>query len=305
MLRLLLNSHPDVCVPPETVFFPFLLRKSETYGDFGTREEIESFARDVAAATAETGQLVPEVFAISAEEVADVVAGARVTCYAEAFAAFMSHLARREGKRMWGDKTPFYSAFLEILARSFPNARFLALIRDPRDVAESIHRTEWGKRWYPSLLDAGMRWRFAVAGIERAIERLGPDRILVVRYEDLVGDPPRCLQEVCRFLDLPFDEGVLWFHERAAREIPAGSQSWHQSALQPISKGRIGLWKNRYSPEEIGLIELACKPTMRRWGYEPKGRSWTPANLAHFASWQIRNLCGRIAWTYWAKPRSG
>lgn len=304
MLRLLLNSHPDVCVPPETVFFPFLLRKVESYGDFGTGEQVEAFARDAAEASAETGQTVATVFGTSPEEIAAAVEAAGVSCYSEAFAAFMSLVTERQGKRIWGDKTPFYTAFIEVLARCFPNARFLALVRDPRDVAESLHRTEWGRRWYPSLLDAGMRWRYAITAIERATPRLGPERILAVRYEDLVADPALWTRQICDFLHLPFDERMLRFHETAPQQVPEGSKAWHQSTLQPISNSRIGLWKQRYRPEEVGLIEIACKREMRRWGYQPEGRSLTPANLGRLAGWQMSYLRGRIAWTYWNKPRS-
>lgn len=304
MLRLLLNSHPEICVPPETVFFPFLLRKAESYGGFGARQQIESFARDVAAASAETGQTVATVFSTTPEEIAAAVEEAGASCYAEAYAAFMSLMARRNGKRLWGDKTPFYTAFIEILARSFPNARFIALVRDPRDVAESLHRTDWGRRWYPSLLDAGMRWRYAITAIERVTPQLGPERLLALRYEDLVVDPARWAREICEFLQLPFDERMLRFHETATEEVPEGSKSWHQSTLQPISSSRIGRWRQCYSPEEIGLIEIACKGEMRRWGYEPQGRSLTPANLGRLITWEMSYLRGRIAWTYWNKPRS-
>jgi hypothetical protein len=304
MLRLLLNSHPEVCVPSETVFFPFLLRKAESYGNFGARQQIEAFARDVYEASAETGQTIGTVFATTPEEIAAAVEAAQASCYSEAFAAFMSLVARRQGKRIWGDKTPFYTAFIQILARCFPNARFIALVRDPRDVAESLHRTDWGRRWYPSLLDAGLRWRFAVTAIEQAAPRLSPERLLTVRYEELVAAPHRWTREICEFLQLPFDERMLNFHETAPQEVPEGSKAWHQSTLKPISSSRIGLWRQRYSPEEVGLIEIACKREMRRWGYEPEGRSLTPANLGRLMSWQMRYLRGKIAWTYWNKPRS-
>ena len=170
-------------------------------------------------------------------------------------------------------------------------------------MAESLHRTDWGRRWYPSLLDAGMRWRYAITAIERVAPRLGPARLFTVHYEDLVADPARWAREICAFLQLPFDERILRFHETARQEVPEGSKAWHQSTLTPISSSRIGLWKQRYSAEEIGLIEIACKPEMRRWGYEPEGRSLTPANLGRLLSWQIRYLRGKIAWTYWNKPR--
>jgi len=304
MLRLMLNRHPEFHVPPETWFFPFLMWRAASYGDLSTAAQIERFANDVARSPAESVRPVSEVFSITAEEITAALVEARVTCYAQAFSAVMSYLARREGKRRWGEKTPFYSAFLQVLGRSYPQARFLVLVRDPRDVAFSIHQTSWGRKQYPTLADAGMRWRYGMTGVEQVESELGPQRLLMLRYEDLVDEPERRVREICDFLEIIFDAAMLHFHEQASDYVPPGAREWHQSLSQPISRSRIGRWRPSYSPEETGLIELTCRRQMRRWGYRREGRSLTVRNLVRIAAWHLeRRRKGRAHWTWLLTPR--
>jgi Sulfotransferase family len=302
MVRLLLNSHPEVSVPPETWFFPVVLRRAERYGDFRTRQQIEAFSQDVAAATAESLRPVSEVFKVGAEEIAEAVAQMGARSYSDGFWAFMDLVARREGKRLWGEKTPFYTAWLVQLARCYPQARFLAMVRDPRDVVLSLHSTPWGQRFYPTLADGGLRWRYAMEGIELARRELGPDRLLEVRYEELVQDPEAWARRICGFLGLEFDSGLLRFHETAGRELPQGTEAWHSRVKEPINGSRVGLWRGRYSPEEVGLIEMACGPQLEAWGYRRHGLSVTAGNVGRLLRWRFQNLRGKIPWTAVAKP---
>ena len=301
MLRLLLNSHPEIAVPAETWFFPDVLMRARRFGDFGTPEQVDAFAWEVAAARAESLRPAGEVFRVSPEEIAAAVTAAGARSYAAAFWAFLDLIARREGKRLWGEKTPFYSAWLAKLGAAYPNARFLALVRDPRDVATSLHAIAWGRQTYPTLADAGLRWRYAMDGIERARPLLG-ERLKAIRYEELVADPEAGARALCEFLGLRFAPGMLRFHETASHVMPEGVEAWHPRVSQPIDASRVGLWRRQYTPEDVGMIELAAGPSMASWGYPPEGRSLTPRNLTSLARWTVRNLLGKVRWTTYARP---
>lgn len=300
MLRLLLNSHPEIAVPAETLFFGEVLQHARRFGDFSTPEQVDAFAREVVSALAESFRPAGEVFRVNAEEIAAAVTAAGARSYAAAFWTFLDLLARREGKRLWGEKTPFYSAWLTQLGEAYPNGRFIALVRDPRDVAMSLHAIAWGRKAYPTLTDAGLRWRYAMDGIERARPLLG-DRLKAIRYEDLVADPEGSARSVCEFLGLPFAPEMLRFHETAGRFMPPGVD-WHPRVTQPINASRVGLWRQQYTPEDVGMIELAAGPSMADWGYTPEGRPLTLRNLASLARWKVLNRLGRIAWTVYARP---
>lgn len=302
MVRLMLNSHPEIAVPAETWFFPVVLLEARQFGDFGLAEQVNAFAREVASSTAETLRPVSEVFRVSAEEVAAAVSACRARSYADGFWAFLDLLARREGKRLWGEKTPYYSAWLGKLSQAYPKARFIALVRDPRDAVASLQDVVWGRKTYPTLTDGGLRWRYAMEGIERSRPLLR-ERLMVLAYEKLVADPERGARELCDFLGVSFAPEMLRFHETAESTMPPGVDAWHARVKQPIDASRVGRWRQRFTPEDVGMIELAAGPSlMSAWGYAPEGRSKTPKNFARLVQWQVRNLFGRVPWIAVARP---
>ena len=288
VLRLALNSHRELCVPSETWFFPKLSRRAAVYGDFSTTDQQTQFARDVARFRVEVDQVFASVFRIAEAEIVDVLRRAGARSFAEAFWALMAHFAGREGKRLWGEKTAFYTSILPTLAQCFPESRFILLLRDPRDVVRSLHNTPWGKEIYPSLADAALRWRAGMREVEAGTRGLRPERLLPVRYEDLAREPEGCLKRICEFLQVEFDPAMLSFHEKTNRYVTKTSQTWHPNTFKPISAASVGRWREAYSEEEIGLIEMVCGSRMTRWGYERAGRSLTPNNLLAWLGLQGR-----------------
>lgn len=304
LLRLVLSGHPQLYVAPETWFFPFLVRQARSYGDFSKPEQVRKYAEDVTAATAESEKPVGEVFKISSEELAQVVTDAGARNYAQAYAAFMAHLARREGKAVWGEKTPYYTAYVKLLTACYPKARFIALIRDPRDTVASMLTTPWGRRMFPTVAESSLRWQFAMDGIEQASHRVEEKRWLALRYEDFVRDPAAWTRRLCTFLDVGFEPRMLQFQENGLAQVPEGARSWHQKLAQPISDANVGSWKKNLGAADTGLIELFCAGSMRRWGYPLEGQRFTPGNLLTRAKWAVRNRLGKLGELTWVKPLS-
>jgi hypothetical protein len=119
------------------------------------------------------------------------------------FDRIMREFARREGKERWCEKTPMYALHIETLARAFPNARFIHMVRDGRDCAVSNHR-RWGRHPENSIY----RWKRVVDEARRQGNLLG-EQYIEVRYEDLTDDPEAHMRRACAFAGLAFDERVL------------------------------------------------------------------------------------------------
>lgn len=116
------------------------------------------------------------------------------------------------------EKTPAHSWCVDVVDRVSPSARFVHIVRDPRDVMASLRDAAagWGRSWGPSDPVARARtWLRAVDGARRA-EAFGPDRYHELRYEDLRADPRGTLGRVLAFLGLPDDPGTLVDAEREA-----------------------------------------------------------------------------------------
>lgn len=161
------------------------------------------------------------------------------------FSALFMHMARAAGKSRWIEKSPVNTEHIAMLAGLFENSRFIHIIRDGRDAAQSFHR-----RWGFDAEHTVWRWKKTVALGRKQGSALGPQRYMELRYEDLTLDPERYMREVCEFVAVPFDPAVLGSsmrhmsaHDRAGQEarIVANSQKWKQyfSADQAVRLERL------------------------------------------------------------------
>lgn len=135
-----------------------------------------------------------------------------------------------------------------IMASFFPKAKYIHLLRDPRDSARSAVGMGWdGNSYY------GVRhWRDTEINWDLA--SIPEEQVHTIRFEDLMLDLPKELTEICHFLDLEFEPGMLKYHENTtyAPPDPSISQKWRQKASQ----------------REIALIEGLVGPLMQARGYE-------------------------------------
>lgn len=109
------------------------------------------------------------------------------------------------------EKTPSNSLCVDMIDRLCPTARFLHIIRDPRDVMASLRdiSASWAGGWAPrSAVGAAKLWLCHVEGARRAAI-LGPERYLEIRYEDLRRDTAAVLTTIVDYLGLPDDAASL------------------------------------------------------------------------------------------------
>jgi hypothetical protein len=165
--------------------------------------------------------------------------------------SFLEQARRRDGDRPVVGAT--VHRHFDRLVHIWPDARFIKLTRDGRDVAAS------GKAmgWYGNLWSACDRWLDAETCWERLRGKLSPDRWLEVRYEELVARPVDVLTGVCAFMGLPYDAGMLSYDATSGYEYP-----------DPKCANQ---WKRRLSPGEVRLIESRTAEMLARRGYEPSG----------------------------------
>lgn len=200
------------------------------------------------------------------------------------------------GKELYGDKTPGYVNHIEMLAALFPEARFVHIIRDGRDVALGyLDRDEWGPA---TVAEAALYWRSRVSRGRGGGHQLGADRYAEVRYEDLVDDPGDITRRVCDFLGLDYYPEMLRFHERGADFIAAANTPEAFTGLaQPITKGMRD-WRIEMPASDVAMFEAIAGDLLAELGYETSSAApslslrarayW--ANLA----WQAKRLEARV-----------
>ena len=286
LLQRMLMGHPHIDIPPETHFFsrfdPFTVIDTDPIPDA---------AVDTYLHRCTTHPWFAEL-GLPADDLRHTLAtGTRSArelflWYAGAFLPAMPpHL---------GEKTPHHEKYVDRILTLFPDARFIHIVRDPRDVVVSLRKEHW-------MGDQSLhRIAHHVAKIwkrQRAVaRRLGPDRYRTLRYEDLVANPEATLRGLCDFLAEPFDPAMLAHHEHAAPGFLPSESSWKNLALQPIDPSRVGRYREHLKPSEIGMVERSLGRLLIHYGYRPDPRA------AHAP---VSYLAEAIERLWWSIRRTG
>lgn len=268
LLRLMLDAHPEVAIPGETHWVPKLIKAAErgkqTHDDFA----------DLIIDHKRWGD-----FHLDAEELRARIRQVNPPNAADTIRAFYLVYAEREGKTRYGDKTPGYIKEMPRIQRVLPEARFIHIIRDGRDVSLSHLRMNWGPESYA---ESARLWRNRIRKARKQAPRI--DNYIEIYFEDLVNDTEGALRRVCEFVELDFDPVMLDYHERAegrlaekARELPRKNRppqpaearlESHRLAKEPPRSDRIGMWREAMTPDEVAEYEAVAGDLLVELGYE-------------------------------------
>lgn len=270
LLRLILDAHPDLAIPPETHFIPEAVRSCAS-----SEDPSGAFIGVVTSHVRwEDHQLDPALLRrrIASLEPFDV---------GDALRAFYRSYAERFRKQRWGDKTPGYIRHMEIVQEVLPESRFIHLIRDGRDVALSAFSTRMGPQ---TMEKQAEQWRASLQMAREQSTRLASGSYAEMYYEDLVSKPVLELKRVCELLDLKWSPAMLGYHERAGerieelnRGLPARGRTparsgdertrMHALTSQPPKTDKIAAWESRMSRDEVERFEAVAGETLARHGY--------------------------------------
>jgi hypothetical protein len=283
MIRLVLDRG-DVAIPPESMFLVDFARVRRS-GDLSDPEAAESFVRRVwehprvrlwnlpgGPPSVPSGLSHEDAYRFGVE------------------APFRAY-ARAQGKERWADKTPLYLAHLDELDAVWPDARFVVLVRDGRDVALSLMHVPFG----PNNVWASAR--FWADGIRRGeeAERRYPGRVLTVRYEDVVADPRSETRRICEFVGLAYEDDLLAIERTDASKVLKDQAGWFTNVWAGINPSAVGKWRTAMSPAQQRIFASVAGPELERMGYEA-GEAASPlgarvrAYQAHDAAMRVVNF---------------
>jgi hypothetical protein len=171
------------------------------------------------------------------------------------------------------EKSPDHLHVAGIIAQLYPEARFVHVIRDGRDVAVSLRSASaWeaeGSRKERSATSMARRWRRAMRAGERIRERLGP-RLLEVTYEDLKARPSESVAELFRFCGIPASDDVI-AAAIAANEFEKRYQGGEDRFRRA---GRTGDWRRALSFRDRLRFHRAAGDALLARGYESSRWWW-------------------------------
>lgn len=161
---------------------------------------------------------------------------------------------------LWGDKSPINAFHLPRILATFPEARYLHLLRDGRDSISSM--VAKGR----DIERATARWMASVKHVLALQSNLTRDQFLEVRYEDLVSEPAHTLQHICSFTGTEYTEKMLDFWELETT-LEREHYEHHRNLGRPVFTDSVGRWSERLSQDEQEHVLLKTSRLLRHLGY--------------------------------------
>lgn len=166
------------------------------------------------------------------------------------------------GADRWGDKTPTNVYHLPRIAAVFPDASYIHMLRDGRDVVASY----LDAGLYDSTDAACERWLESVDLVRRFAASLSSDRFREVRYERLVTEPEAVTRGVCQVLGVAF-EPVMLKHRQRVNGLGDTDAEHHSGLNRPISSRSVGSWRDRLDDRQRRIVHDRLSPRLRDLGY--------------------------------------
>lgn len=279
LLRAMLNAHPHIAIPYEAHrFSKKVVSVSSPWTHVWASHEVEVSVREFLNH--------PKVRFWGLHEAAvmqELRAGASFR-YSDILRAIYGAYAKREGKQRWGDKTPWNTFDLPELIQAFPDAQFVHIVRDGRDVYLSWSQVDWVRY---DVEAAAKRWRGWVWAAYRPGERLGSKRYYQLRYEALIRRPCETLKAICQFLGEPFVENMLDYHTNE-QLVPEEDRKFHQLLSRPPATSRVYRWKQEMQVAEVTRFERIAGPTLIKYGYDVVSPGLRIKAYAGFVTQRVR-----------------
>jgi hypothetical protein len=203
---------------------------------------------------------------------------------AVAYAFHSANPIRPPRARYWVDKTPTQEHDADRWLSLYPGARFIHVIRNPL-AALAAMKTMAVARGQPfSMADHADQMHASMQlGLSHR-ERLGESRYVIVRYEDILADPPAAMRAVADRLDIAYDDALV---EPTVNGMPGTPNSAYRDSRRQgqIQTRSLERWRERLTPSEVALIVDALYDAAEAYGYDwralrPGGFTRTRARVA-------------------------
>jgi hypothetical protein len=211
---------------------------------------------------------------------------------------YAAHIGK-QGATIWVDHTPANIRYACVLLRLFPDARMIHVVRDGRAVAASIMPLDWG----PNTVIRAAPWWVEKVAYGLAVESLWPpDRIVRVRYEDLVSNTEAALMTLCEHLGIDYQPSMA---EATGFARPTYTSSQHALIGKRPTPRRVSAWKSELSPRQVEVFEYLTHDFLAYLGYELEHglRTRGPTRLERFTAAICEIVKGNLINTYRARKR--
>ena len=272
LFRIILNNHPNIVSPPECGFSEWL------YSDYRNwcKEDINSNKLELFIKDLSHCKKI-ETWNLDYTKLKELIIDEEPNNYSElTYCVYLLYCNDYEGIKIISDKNNYYINQIERLNDIWPEAKYIHLVRDGRDVAcsyFSMNELKTESKYKPDLPQSishiANEWKNNNKNIEQI--RINFDsKYLFLRYEDIITNSMEHLKKVCDFLEIPYSETMLNYYKNTNTKLmePEETLDWKRKTREAPDKKRIARYKSDLTDSQINeFIGIAGK-TLVRYGYD-------------------------------------
>ena len=162
---------------------------------------------------------------------------------------------------VWGDKSPINIIYLKYIYPIFRNSKYVFLLRDGRDVVSSfVKNTEKDFEF------AVWKWNYSIKQYLWLKDRIPKNQLHFVRYEDLVDNTEKILNDLIRFLGFKYEESMMNYRE-SIEYLQVADKKHHENLKKDLTDNKIGVWNKRLSEDQIEQMFNKIKFNLERFNY--------------------------------------
>ncbi|MFN8178854.1 MAG: sulfotransferase [bacterium] len=279
LVKEILNRHPAVHLFDEVHFFERIWDDRAHLGDLSTDTSRRAAVERVLDIVRRFGSDadVAEALPIHVYDRGLVAAG---PSYPNLARILFTTQAARRGASVWGDSSPQDILYLATILSWWPDAKIVALVRDPRGFLSSYknyHRrgvATYRERYNP--LPVSMLWKSYMTALLEAEKAPWGASVMRLRYEDLVAEPEKWVRRLSEHVGVEFVPAMLEVERANTSFVQEQGGAPRRRGIFSTSADR---WRTELTPTEIWLGERICGDVMRELGYEPASNGQAPSAM--------------------------
>lgn len=274
LLRIICNCHPHISAPPECGFMQWWYDKYKNWSEKSLIDgTLEMFLDDFF-----TSKKV-ETWKLDEKKVRKYLLRKVPSDYTELTSSIYYYWGVSRGKKpeVVLDKNNYYIKHLDEISEVWPDAYYIYLFRDGRDVAcsyKDLSNLKSNSPYQPKLpveiSQIAESWYVNNIKIIEFLEQYPSERFIWVSFEDIILNTEESLRKICGFLELTFTKEMLFYHQKnREKEIePKETLDWKKKTLEAPDPSKIGRYRRKLSLRERNKFNCLTSDLMNKLGYE-------------------------------------
>ncbi len=266
----LLDKYLKVCFGTESQFIIRFFNRLGKYGDLSDNSNLTRLASDILRER--WFERVKKFgFTTNLDEILENI---NEKSYRGVLDSIFDLLKTHKKMDRWGDKTPEYVYDLPVLHQLYPDAQYIHVVRDGRDVALSAFGRYFGEK---NSYKTAVNWRDTILLVQDFLGGLPPDRFIEFRYEDLLAEPAKVFHKLIKFLDITDEDGQLkkYIDDNICHDINANNSY---------------KWKLKFSEAQNRVFEQVACDMLKNYEYETSIETVHDFSPAMKVIWNVDNL---------------